>query len=150
MSSPNPNPSRPQPRRRADFAAFVPVTTRWSDNDAYGHMNNAAYYTFFDTAVTTWLLQQGLPTTPGETLLFVAETGCRYLSEIGFPDQVTVGLAISRLGTSSIAYDIALFRNDEDVASAEGIFVHVHVSAATRRPTPLPDQLRTVLERIAQ
>lgn len=150
MSLPEPSPPRPRPQKREAFAAFVEVTTRWSDNDAYGHMNNAAHYTFFDTAVTSWLLQQGLPTVPGETLLFVAETGCRYFSEIGFPDKVTVGLRIARLGTSSIAYDIALFRNDEPVAAAEGIFVHVHVSARTRRPVPLPEGLRAVLERIVR
>ena len=141
--------ARSQPTRRADYRAFVPISTRWSDNDVYGHMNNAAYYTFFDTAVTTWLLSQGLSAKPGASLLFVAETGCRYLSELGYPDQVTVGLRIPHLGTSSIRYDIALFRNDEDRAAAEGLFVHVHVDAATRRPTPLPAELRATLERIA-
>ncbi|ALN71937.1 MULTISPECIES: thioesterase family protein [unclassified Aureimonas] len=150
MSPSEPSPPRPRPRSRAEFAAFIEVSTRWSDNDAYGHMNNAAYYTFFDTAVTSWLLQQGLPTSPGETLLFVAETGCRYFSEIGFPDRVTVGLRIARLGSSSIAYDIALFRNEDDIAAAEGVFVHVHVSAETRRPVPLPDGLRAILERIVR
>ena len=150
MSPSDQSPPRPRPQSRDTFAAFVEVTTRWSDNDAYGHMNNAAYYTLFDTAVTTWLLQQGLPIAPGETLLFVAETGCRYLSEIGFPDRVSVGLRIARLGTSSIRYEIALFRNDEVAAAAEGIFVHVHVSAETRRPVPLPASLRAILERIVR
>jgi len=140
--------ARPAPQMRTDYRAFVEVTTRWSDNDMYGHMNNAAYYTFFDTAVTSWLISAGLTADPKGSMFFVAETGCRYLSEIGYPDRVTVGLRIARLGTSSIGYEIGLFRNDAETAAAEGLFVHVHVDAATRRPAPLPAAMRPILETI--
>lgn len=140
--------TRPRRGRRADYRAFVPVTTRWSDNDMYGHLNNAAYYSFMDTAVTTWLTQQRLGAHGGESMFFVAETGCRYHSEVGFPDKVTVGLRIAKLGTSSVRYEIALFRGEEDEAAAEGLFVHVHVGAATRRPSPLPDAARRAMEGI--
>ena len=140
--------ARPAPQMRTDYRAFVEVTTRWSDNDMYGHMNNAAYYTFFDTAVTSWLISAGLTADPASTMFFVAETGCRYLSEIGYPDRVAVGLRIARLGTSSIGYEIGLFRNDAETAAAEGLFVHVHVDAATRRPAPLPAAMRPILETI--
>jgi acyl-CoA thioester hydrolase len=135
---------RPQRQSRADYRAFVEVTTRWSDNDMYGHMNNAAYYAFFDTAVTNWLFGTGL--SADESMFFVAETGCRYLSEVGYPDRVSVGLRIGHLGASSIRYEIGIFRNDEDLAAAEGLFVHVHVDKASRRPAPVPEVLRDALK----
>ncbi|RIY00284.1 acyl-CoA thioesterase [Aureimonas flava] len=135
---------RPPRQSRADYRAFVPVTTRWSDNDMYGHMNNAAYYAFFDTAVTSWLLGTGL--SARDSMFFVAETGCRYLSEVGYPDRVSVGLRVGHLGGSSIRYEIGVFRNDEDLAAAEGLFVHVHIDKASRRPSPVPAPLRDALE----
>ncbi|WP_279480061.1 thioesterase family protein [Aureimonas sp. SK2] len=135
---------RPKRQSRADYRAFVPVTTRWSDNDMYGHMNNAAYYAFFDTAVTSWLFGTGL--SAEGSMFFVAETGCRYLSEVGYPDRVAVGLRVGHVGTSSIRYEIGIFRNDEDLAAAEGLFVHIHIDKATRRPAPVPDILRDALK----
>lgn len=139
-------PRRPR-QSRNDYRAFVDVTTRWSDNDMYGHMNNAAYYAFFDTAVTNWLFGTGL--SAEDSMFFVAETGCRYLSEVGYPDRVRVGLRVGHLGTTSIRYEIGIFRNDEDLAAAEGLFVHVHVDKATRRPAPVPYILRRALEALA-
>jgi len=139
---------RPPRGRRADYRALVPITSRWSDNDMYGHLNNAVYYSYMDTAVTTWLVDQGFGAHGGDSMFFVAETGCRYLSEIGYPDRVTVGLRIGRLGTSSVRYEIALFRNEEDEAAAEGIFIHVHVDAATRRPSPVPPIVRDAMDGI--
>jgi len=140
--------TRPAPGRRESYRAFVPVPTRWADNDMYGHLNNAATYSFFDTAVTTWLIRAGLAGHTQGSMFFVAETGCRYHGEIGYPDRIDVGLRIRRLGSSSIAYEIALFREGQDTASAEGLFVHVHVDRATRRPAPLPDPARQAMEAI--
>jgi len=140
--------SRPAPGRRHQYRAFVDVPTRWADNDMYGHLNNAATYSFFDTAVTSWLIAQGLAGQHDASMFFVAETGCRYHAEIGYPDRIDVGLRIDRLGTSSVAYGIALFREGQDAAAAEGIFVHVHVDRASRRPAPLPEPARRAMEGI--
>jgi len=139
--------SRTPPGLRADYRRFLPITTRWLDNDVFGHVNNAAYYGFFDTAITHFLVQHGiLNWRGGEHLLMVAESGCRYHSEIAFPDWVTAGLRMARLGTSSIRHEIAVFRGDAETAAAEGFFVHVCVDAATRRPAPIPDRWRRILE----
>ncbi|WP_182086092.1 thioesterase family protein [Aureimonas sp. ME7] len=134
---------RPPRQTRADYRAFVPISTRWSDNDMFGHMNNAAYYTFFDTAVTSWLFSTKLSSK--DSMFFVAETGCRYLAEVRYPDRVTVGLRVGYLGSSSVRYEIGIFREDDDQTAAEGLFVHVHIDKATRRPAPLPDELREAL-----
>lgn len=138
------------PSARADYRAFQTLTTRWADNDAYGHMNNVVHYALFDTAVNAWLIDRGvLDIRGGDQVGLVVETGCRYFAEMAFPDTVHAGLRVAKLGTSSVRYEIGLFRNDEDEASAEGFFVHVYVDAATRRPKPLNDALRTALETIA-
>lgn len=139
--------SRPQPANREDFKAFRSITTRWMDNDVYGHMNNVVHYSLFDTAVNGWLVEKGvLDFRKGEQVGLVVETGCRYFSEIKFPDLVTAGIRVARLGSSSVRYEIALFRNDEQQAAAEGHFVHVYVDAETRRPRPLNAGLRAALE----
>ncbi len=132
---------------RADYRRFLPITTRWMDNDVFGHVNNAAYYSFFDTTITSILIQYGvLSLQGGGHLLMVAESGCRYHSETAFPDQLTAGLRLARLGNSSIRHEVAVFRDDANVAAAEGYFVHVCVDWTTRRPVPLPDRWRQVLE----
>ena len=132
---------------RADFPAMRSITTRWMDNDVYGHVNNVVYYSFFDTAVNAHLIEAGvldIETSPAIGL--VVETGCRYLAPIAFPDRVDAGVRVSRIGTSSVTYEIGLFRNDEPNASAVGHFTHVYVDRATRRPTPIPEPVRAVLE----
>ena len=131
--------------RRADFRAFRPITTRWMDNDAFGHVNNVTYYSYFDTAVTGWLAERGLIGLQGGPMWMVAETGCRFLGEVVFPDLVTVGMRLGRLGTSSVRYDLAVFRGEAAQAAAEGHFVHVHVDRATRRPVPVPAHVRELL-----
>ncbi len=139
--------SRPQPANRDGFKAFRSITTRWMDNDVYGHMNNVVHYSLFDTAVNGWLLDQGvLDFRNGDQVGLVVETGCNYFSEIMFPDLVTAGIRVAKLGSSSVRYEIALFRNDEEQAAAEGHFVHVYVDATTRRPRPLKAELRAALE----
>lgn len=121
------------------------ITTRWADNDALGHINNVQYYAFFDTAVTRWPAQRGfLHPSQGETVCFVVETGCRYFRPLAFPEPITVGMRVSRLGTSSIQYQLAVF-GAEGPAAATGHFTHVTVSRATGRPMPIPEALDAAL-----
>lgn len=132
---------------RADYAAYYPLQTRWNDNDIYGHMNNVVHYSLFDTAVNGWLIEHGLlDPHRSETYGVVVETGCRYHAEMGFPDRVTAGLRVARLGSSSIRYEVALFRNDEDKATAEGFFVHVYVNRDTHRPSQIEADRRAAFE----
>lgn len=138
---------RTPPAQRSDYVDFYPIQTRWMDNDTYGHVNNAVHYSLFDTAVNGWLIDRGLlDPRHSETFGLVVETGCRYHSEFSFPDRVTAGLRVARLGTSSIRYEVALFRNEEPQAAAEGFFVHVYVNRATRRPVPIEEDRRAAFE----
>ena len=142
--------SRPPPSVRADYRWFCAITTRWMDNDVYGHVNNVVYYGWIDTAVNRFLLDHGLLDLAASPAVgLVAETSCRYLAPITFPDDVTVGIRVATLGQSSVRYAAGIFRGEEDVASAEGYFVHVYVDRAGRRPVPIPDFIRVELERIA-
>jgi len=139
--------TRPNALQRDAFSLFRPLQTRWADNDVYGHMNNVVHYALFDTAINGWLFDQGLlDFDKGETIGLVVETGCHYFAEMAFPDRVDAGIGVERLGTSSVTYRIALFRNDETQASAQGRFVHVYVDRRTRRPKPLTQDWRGVLE----
>jgi acyl-CoA thioester hydrolase len=134
------------PTRRARYAHVSTHPTRWGDNDVYGHVNNVVYYAFFDTAVTQHLIERGvLDIAAGAIVGFVVETRCTFFSPIAFPDVVHAGLRVTHLGNTSVRYEIALFRNDEDVASAVGEFVHVYVERATNRPVRIPDAVREVL-----
>lgn len=138
--------SRPKPGTRADYSAFSVITTRWLDNDMYGHMNNAMHYQLFDTAVNGHLIEQGvLDLKTSETVFLVVETGCVYHGELAFPDVIHAGIRVARLGGSSVHYEIGLFRNDDDTAAAEGRFVHVNVDRVTRRPVPIAEGARDVL-----
>ena len=138
-----------QRSRREDYRTFRKIPTRWMDNDIYGHLNNVVHYSLFDTAVNTWLIENGvLDIHHGEQVGLIVETGCRYFAEMAFPDLVTAGIRVGRLGTSSVRYEIGLFCNDEDEAAAEGFFIHVYVEKATRKPQPLRPALRTALETI--
>lgn len=141
---------KPSASSRTDYRAFRTIQTRWMDNDAYGHMNNVVHYSLFDTAVNAWLIERGvLDIHRGARIGLVVETGCRYFGELAFPDVVTAGLRVARIGTSSVRYEVGLFRNEEVVAAAEGFFVHVYVDRETRRPQPLEPVLRAALETIA-
>ena len=122
------------------------METRWADNDAYAHVNNVVYYAFFDSAVNRHLIEHGaLQIGTSKVIGLVVESQCRYFSSIGFPDVVTVGLRVAHLGNSSVRYEIAIFRNQEDVASALGYFVHVYVDRESSRPTTIPQAVRAVL-----
>ncbi len=132
--------------RRTDFPVLRNMMTRWSDDDVYGHVNNVVHYSLFDTAVNGWLIEASgvdIRTLPAVGL--VVETSCRYFAELRFPEPVTAGLALDRLGTSSVVYRLALFGAGEEPAAA-GRFVHVYVDRDTRRPTPVPAPLRAALE----
>ncbi len=132
---------------RADYRWFVALATRWMDNDVYGHVNNVQHYSFFDTAVNRWLIERGvLDVGASAAIGLVVETGCRYLRPLAFPDRVTAGLRVAHVGHSSVRYELALFRGDEDEASAVGHFVHVYVDRASRRPTRVPEPVRAALE----
>ncbi|WP_449433447.1 acyl-CoA thioesterase [Pseudomonas putida] len=141
--------SKPVPHTRSDYHYFRDITTRWMDNDVYAHVNNVVYYSWFDTVVNAWLLEQKLlDFTDSPTVGLVVETSCNYFSSIAFPDLVRAGLRVSRLGTSSVRYEVGLFANDNPEASAQGHFIHVYVDRITRRPVPLPAELRRALESI--
>jgi acyl-CoA thioester hydrolase len=138
---------RGEPLTRADFAVLRPITTRWDDEDVYGHVNNAAYYAFFDTAVNGYLIEAtGTDIRRLPAVGLVAETGCVYRRELSFPEPVEVGLSVARLGTSSIVYRLGLFQGDSPQAAAEGRFVHVYVDQGTREVTPVPDEIRDAVQ----
>ncbi len=138
--------TRPTAGRRADYPHFQVIPTRWIDNDVYGHVNNVVYYEYFDTVVNQYLIEQGALDIERSTVIgLVVETQCNYFAPITFPDVVHVGLRVARLGSSSVRYEIGIFRNDDQEAAAQGHFVHVYVDREERRPTTLPDALRRAL-----
>jgi len=138
------------PEKRGDFPVLRRITTRWADNDVYGHVNNVVYYAYFDTAVNGWLIEatgvdiRGLP-----AIGVVAETSCRFLAPLSFPDPVTAGVAVERLGRTSIVYRIGLFRGEDDAPAALGRFVHVYVDATTRAPVEIPEVIRTAVSKVS-
>ncbi len=146
QAMPNSHPSKPVPEPRSAYRAFRSISTRWMDNDAYGHVNNVVYYSWFDTAVNAYLIEQGaLDIHAGETIGLVIETHCNYFASLTFPQTVQVGIRVAHLGTSSVRYEVGIF-GESGLTAAKGHFVHVYVDKQTRRPVPLPTHLKTVLE----
>ena len=142
-----PTPAKPQPEGRAGYKAFRTLSTRWMDNDAYGHVNNVVYYSWFDTAVNAHLIEQGvLDIHGGQTIGLVIETQCNYFAPVQFPQTVEAGLRVARIGKSSVRYEVGLFVQGEPLTAAKGHFVHVYVDRASRRPSELPASLKKVLE----
>ena len=138
--------SRPQPHARDRYRVFRPIQTRWADNDVYGHVNNVVYYSWFDTAVNTLLIESGaLDIHQGTTVGFVVETQCNYFAPLAFPQTVEAGIRVAHSGGSSVRYEIGLFAEGAPSAAAQGHFVHVYVDRATQRPVPLPDALQRAL-----
>lgn len=134
---------------RSDYRHFTPITTRWQDNDVYGHVNNVIYYSWFDTAVNAWLIAVGLlDIEQGDPIGLVVETGCRYAASVQFPQAVEAGIRVDRIGSSSVTYRVGLFVEGSADAAAEGHFTHVYVDRDTRRPTPLPEAWRAALSTI--
>ncbi len=138
--------SKPTPNHRDAYHHFQPIPTRWMDNDVYGHVNNVVYYSYFDTVVNQYLIQHdALDIESSRVVGLVVETGCQYFAPITFPDLVTAGLRVAKVGNSSVRYEIGIFRNAEEAASAQGYFIHVYVDRATRRPATLPAALRAAV-----
>ncbi len=141
------SPARPRPERRDTYRAFRPITTRWMDNDQYGHVNNVVYYSWFDTAVNAHLIEQGvLDTAAGATIGLVVETQCHYFAPLSFPQTIEAGIRVAHMGSSSVRYEVGLFAAGAPETAARGHFVHVYVDRVTQRPVPLPAPLRQVLE----
>ena len=139
--------ARPQPEARERYRAFRTITTRWMDNDQYGHVNNVVYYSWFDTAVNAHLIDRGaLDPGGGGTIGFVIETQCQYFAPLAFPQNVEAGIRVAHIGSSSVRYEVGLFAEGAPLTAAKGHFVHVYVDRDTHRPVPLPAPLQTVVE----
>lgn len=137
------------PFRRSEFPHHLAIDTRWSDNDAYGHLNNVVFYSYFDTVVNQYLITRGVLDIDASPVIgLVVETGCSYFASAAFPEKLSAGLRVAHLGNSSVRYEIALFREGIDLAIAQGHFVHVYVGRETRRPVRVPVKLREVLSKI--
>jgi acyl-CoA thioester hydrolase len=141
--------SRPPPGKRDEYCWFHAITTRWMDNDVFQHVNNVNYFSYFDTAVTYYeMTEKVVGLLDGPVHCVVAEVACRYHTSLAFPDRVLVGIRVAQIGRSSVRYELAIFRNDDDTAAAEGYFVHVFVERGSQRPVPIPDAARAKLTRI--
>jgi len=135
--------------QRDQYFEFTDITTRWSDNDAYGHINNVTYYSYFDTAANYYLINTGgLDISNSPVIAYVVSSGCEYQSAIAYPEQIEVGLRVDRLGNSSVQYGLAVFRKGEKIAAASGHFVHVFVDRQTQEAVSIPDALRAALKKI--
>jgi acyl-CoA thioester hydrolase len=139
--------SKPVPTTRADYPHFLSIDTRWSDNDLYGHVNNVVYYSYFDTVVNEYLIRHGaLDLEAGKTIGLVVETHCSYFASLAFPERIDAGLRVTRLGTTSVRYEVGIFSAGSEQPAAQGHFVHVYVDRDTRRPAPLPEALVAALK----
>ena len=142
--------ARTVPEQRAAYHYFRRVPTRWMDNDVYGHVNNVVYYSYFDTVVNAFLVHEGgLDVESGSVIGLCVESQCRYHAPVSFPDVLDAGLRVAKIGRSSVRYEVGIFRAGEDIAAAQGHFVHVFVDRVTRRPVDLPEQMRAALTRLA-
>ena len=134
---------------RERYRFFLPIQTRWNDNDTYGHVNNAVYYEYFDTAVNRFLVDEGgLDIHAAPCIGLVVESMCRYHAAVSYPEALEAGLRVGHLGRSSVRYEVGIFRKDEDASAADGHFIHVFVDRETNRPHPIPDRIRSALERL--
>lgn len=134
---------------RAGYRHFLAIPTRWMDNDVYGHVNNVVYYSYFDTVINEYLIREGgLDIQSGPVVGYAVETQCRFLRSFSFPEVIDAGLRVAKLGSSSVRYEIGLFRQDEDKAAALGYFVHVFVDRERNKPAAIPERLRACLARL--
>jgi acyl-CoA thioester hydrolase len=141
-------PEKPQ-ITRDDYVHYLSLPTRWMDNDIYGHINNALYYAFFDTAINDYLIAEGrLDINSGSVIAFAVESQCQYLRPLAFPGVIDIALRVGKLGNSSVRYELAIFKQGENFAAAAGYFVHVFVDRVTQRPVPMPATIRSALERL--
>ncbi|MEP1229042.1 MAG: thioesterase family protein [Litorimonas sp.] len=138
---------KPKAHKLSDYKHRLTIPTRWNDNDVYGHVNNAVYYFYFDTTVNKFLIDRGLLEIGKSGVIgLVVDTGCSFFAPISFPDDVVAGLRVAKMGQSSVHYEIALFRNQETIACAQGHFIHVYVDEITRRPIPMDEEMRAGLK----
>ena len=135
--------------RRSDYPYQTPITTRWNDNDVYGHINNVVYYSFFDTAANRYLIEHGLDIHTATVIGVVVESKCQYHAPLAYPQPLVAGVRVDKLGNRAVTYGIAIFDERDDLAAAHGHFVHVFVDRATRAPVPIPDPLRAALGAIS-
>lgn len=136
----------PPQHLRSDYRHLQPISTRWHDNDIYGHVNNVTYYSYFDSAVNSYLIEVGgLDIHTGEVVGFVVSSSCDYFASIAFPERIEIGLRVGKLGNSSVQYELAVFKQGEEQACAAGRFVHVFVDRQSNRPLPIPERLRMAL-----
>lgn len=134
---------------RDDYPHFLPIQTRWNDNDVYGHVNNVEYYAFFDTVINKWLIEEGgLEITGDAPIGLCVESHCEFSAALAFPETIEAGLRVGELGNSSVRYEIGIFKTGADEPAAEGHFVHVFVDAESRRPVPIPPRLRDCMQRL--
>ena len=141
--------SKSQVPNREDYKVFYRITTRWADNDIYGHVNNVTYYSYFDTAANRYLIEEGgLDISDGRIVGFVVNSGCEYHAPITYPESVEAGLRVDRMGNSSVQYGIAIFKEGQQQAAAHGHFVHVFVARAENKSVPIPENLRSALLRL--
>ena len=140
---------RAEARKRNDYKHFHAITTRWMDNDVYGHVNNVVSYSWFDTVVNEFLMANGvLDIEHSPVIGLVIETQCNYFASVAFPERITAGVRVTKLGNSSVRYEVGIFREDEDSAAAQGHFVHVYVDRESRRPSAIPERMRALLQTI--
>ena len=140
---------RAEANKRSDYKHFHVITTRWMDNDVYGHVNNVIYYSWFDTVVNEFLVANDvLDIEHSPVIGLVIETQCNYFASVAFPDRITAALRVARLGNSSVRYEVGIFRDDEENACAQGHFIHVYVDRASRKPSAIPDKMRILLQSI--
>ena len=138
-----------QPQARSTYKTFSTLPTRWLDNDIYGHVNNVNYYSFFDTAIADYLMGQGgLDPWNSQIIGFCVESGCRFRKAIQYPEVITAGLRVTKIGRSSVRYEIGLFKGEDEESAADGYFVHVFVDRRSETPTPVPDAIRNALSKV--
>ncbi len=141
--------AKPTRSRRDSYRFFAPITTRWSDNDIYGHVNNVVYYSYFDSVANLYLIEAaGLDIHTAAIVGFVVSSGCNYFEPIAYPEKLNGGLRANKISGSSVEYGIAIFREDNDEAVADGFFTHVFVDRATGKPVRIPERIREALEKI--
>ena len=139
---------KPKIRQRNQYAFIFPIQTRWADNDLYGHVNNVTYYSYFDTAANALLIQKaGFDIHHSPLIGLVVSSSCNFMQELSYPEIIEVGVAIEKIGRSSLSYDLAIFKQGQDHASAQGNFVHVFVERAHKKSTPIPLEMRDALTR---
>jgi len=132
-----------------NYPFTTPLTTRWADNDIYGHINNVTYYAYFDSIANLYLIREGGLDIHGDVIGLVVESRCQFKAPLAYPDELIGGMRVAKLGNSSVTYELAVAKRDSDVIAAEATFTHVFVNRVTRRPTPIPDPLRAALAKLA-